>query len=390
MRNNILKAVIYISGIFCLYVLLAIRILPLWNLTMKEKEIPGYWDNNLYGELYYFNNIRYFREYIPPVQRKYQFTEKHPRVGEAEIFVFGDSFVDFSRNTQITERIADSLDIPVFHRYSLNPIGFFSQRAFVNEQPKILLYIRTERWIPISFGGNRVTRFIEDTEAEDEIVEEEVQSTGIVRKAVKKVIDFLFNNRTDALLKRYLQRSYVISEINSFIATLKFDLFGYYSSFTPKYTLDEDIPWLFLHDQLNSSEPTSFYYQHTEEELELVANNIQLMAESLKQNYNLELIFMPVPAKYTIYHHLVEPNAKYNNFLPKLYEKLDQRNIKYVDLLEAYRNADENVYYGTDEHWTEAGATIATHHAIEAINAIRENQSLQSGIDQSFLVAPFK
>lgn len=372
MRNNILKAVIYISGIFCLYVLLAIRILPLWNLTMKEKTVPGYWDKNIYGELYYFNNIKYFREYIPPVQRKYQFSEKHPPVNEAEIFVFGDSFVDFSRNTQISERLADSLDIPVFHRYSIDPIGFFSHKAYENEQPKILLYVRTERWIPISFGGNQVASIIEDTETEDEYVEEINQNTSMVKKAIRRVIRFLFNDRTDPLLKRYLQRSYVISDINSFIATLKFDLFGYYSSFTPKYTLTEDTPWLFLHDQINSSEPTSFYYQHTDEELEQVADNIKLMADNLWERYNLKFVFMPVPAKYTIYHHLVEPDAKYNNFLPKLYEKLDQRNINYIDLYKAYQNSDEYVFFGTDEHWTEVGVTIATHHAIDTINALRE------------------
>ncbi|MEZ5072417.1 MAG: hypothetical protein R2751_15995 [Bacteroidales bacterium] len=43
------------------------------------------------------------------------------------------------------------------------------------------------------------------------------------------------------------------------IATMKFDAFGYISSTTPVYALDEEEPWIFYHDQLGE-EPGSFYY----------------------------------------------------------------------------------------------------------------------------------
>ena len=59
---KLLKALIYIAGVVCLYAYLAIRIHPLFNAILKEKVIPEYWENTKYGELYYFNFIRNFRE----------------------------------------------------------------------------------------------------------------------------------------------------------------------------------------------------------------------------------------------------------------------------------------------------------------------------------------
>jgi hypothetical protein len=387
MREKALKTLIYASGIICLYAMLATRFLPLWNLVVKEKSVPEYWDKNTWGELYYYNNIRYFREEIPPVMPKYQFTERHPDVSEAKLLTFGDSFLDFSRNKQISERLADTLNLPVFHNYSLDPLGYFADNQYANEQPKIMLYIRTERWIPLSFAGNRREIQLEASD-HDDTANDEDDEAGLPRRLAKSTIDFLFNDRTDELLKTMVQRSYLLSDISSVVATLKFDLFGYVSSFTPKYTLMENRPWLFLIDQLND-QPTSFYYKHSEEEMNNIADNIKLFSDNLWEHYRIKLLFMPVPAKYTLYHNLVEPDAVYNNFLPNLYEKLDERGVSYINLYEPFKESDQYVFFGTDEHWTEAGVTIATQHALDHINELNEqvlaNTTEESGISQQQL-----
>ena len=73
MNEKLLKGLIYLSGIVCLYAFIAIRSLPLFNLVMKEKMVPDYWDKTKYGEFYYFNFIKYFKEEgLPPAREKFQ------------------------------------------------------------------------------------------------------------------------------------------------------------------------------------------------------------------------------------------------------------------------------------------------------------------------------
>lgn len=370
MRKNILKAIIYISGFACLYGLLAIRFLPMYNLVLKEKTVPGYWDKIHYGELYYFNNIRHFREEIPEAKPKFQFSEDHASLEEAEILTFGDSFMDFSRHTQISERIFDSLRIPVFYEYDNNPIRFLREANYNNTEPKILLYTRTERWIPIDFGEDPITKSI--NVKDNAPGQNKTKKASLLKRGFNKIKNFLFIDRTDELLKAMLQRSYVISDINEFIATLKFDLFGYVSAFTPRYTLEQKTPWLFYIDQTDKEQVTSFYYPHVDEEVADIADNIEKMSSHFRENYNLQMVFVPVPSKYTIYHHLVDPDAQYNNFLPRLYAELDKRQVTYIKLYEAYKASDEYVFYGTDDHWTEAGVNIATEKVLREIEEIKE------------------
>jgi hypothetical protein len=372
MRTKILKTAIYFSGFICLYAMLATRILPLWNLVMTEKTEPEYWDGYQYGELYYFNNISYFKKPLPPAKRKYQHSEKHPTLDEAAIFTFGDSFVDFSRNTQIAERLNDSLGVPVYHQYSLDPLEYFSSHGYENDKPKILLYVRTERGIPLSFSAHGPQIHVDFTTLESDLYKKISESTD--KKKVKQVIEFLFNSRTEELLKRLVKGNYLFSRINIWIATIKFDLLGYVSSYTPKYLVNDEHPWLFFHDQVNDK-PTSFYYPHTDEEITRMADHIKMFSDNLWEHYRMRLLLMPVPAKYTIYHKVVTPDDEYNNLLPRLYEKLQERNVAYLELLDDYLNSEQYVFFGTDDHWTEAGASIAAQHAIKAIRELNLQQA---------------
>ena len=116
MSEKALRWIINIAGIVCLYVFLAIRILPLFNGILLEKYIPEYWENTKWGELYYFNMIRHFREKnLPKYRIKYRFTKKNPKVSNADILAFGDSFLDFSRMTTFPEQLSDSLNKKVFY-----------------------------------------------------------------------------------------------------------------------------------------------------------------------------------------------------------------------------------------------------------------------------------
>ena len=160
MSEKALKIIIYISGVVCLYAFLAIRIEPLFNFVLKEKVIPEYWENTKYGELYYFNFIKHFREKgLPPHDEKYRFSEKHPSLEEADIYLFGDSFFDFTRMTTFPERLGDTLGMQTYYARYDRPLEYLAENNFENDQEKILLYESAERYIPTRFTQAHRTNF---------------------------------------------------------------------------------------------------------------------------------------------------------------------------------------------------------------------------------------
>jgi hypothetical protein len=350
-REKILKWIIYLSGVVCLYIFIAIRFLPLYNILLKEKIKPGYWDKTRYGELYYFNFIRHFKEEgLPPAGEKFQEKSNHASLNDADMIVFGDSFFDFSRFKQFPERLADTLNIKVHFHHGDYPLVVFAQNNYHNSKPKILLYERVERYIPMAFENENVADYKVDSRSE-------------FRKKTGDIKDKIFYQRSEELFDALLKRSIITTDIYSCIATLKFDLFRYISPLTPVYSQGKDKPWVFYHDQTNGTK-TSFYYHHSESEMNAYCDNMADLANKLKEEYNIRLIYLPLPAKYTLYHGFVNDD-EYNHFLPELYEGLRKRGVEFIEVYEDFKNAGEIIYYRTDSHWNEKGIQMAFNKTME-------------------------
>lgn len=363
MSERLLKWIIYIAGFGCLYIFIAIRVQPLFNAVLLEKTIPEYWENTEYGELYYFSMIKDFREknlphYIP----KYRHTERHPKLQDADILTYGDSFFDFSRMETFPERLGDTLNQKVYYERFIDdhrPLVHLLKNHYSNNKPKIMIYESAERYIPFRF-----------TEPHEFVVPKDERST--IRQNFAKIRDWIFLEDTEVKYTTLLKRSYLTTYLYSAVTTFKFKVFKYISSLTPKYALDKDRPWLFYHEQLNN-ENSSFYYQFTDEEIDLYCRNISDLAKKLKEKYDIEMIFMPIPSKYTIYHTLLN-NDKYNNFLPRLYEGLKSYGVPVVELYDVYKNNKDVLYYGTDTHWNEKGLNIALNKALDVIDSVSNTE----------------
>ncbi len=361
LKVKLLKALIIILGFFCLYAFLAVRIPFLYNLVLKERVYPNYWDKTKYGELYYFSHINHFKEEnIPPAQTKFQYKPTHSSVNDCDILTFGDSYFDFSRNKQFPERLHDDFDLKVHFYKGDNILSYLESNNYDTTVQRVLLYERTERWIPLILS-NKDNLYSQSSSQEEE-------KQGIVTR----IKDFIFLDNGEKLYDAMLRRSYPTEKIYSAIATVKFDLFKYISKYTPKYYLNDTIPWLFYYDQVNE-EPSSFYYKHSEEEMDSICNNIVYLSNILKEKYNIRFVFLPLPAKYTLYHDIINDD-EYNNFMQRLYERLDKANILYVDVFNDFARSDELVFYGTDDHWREAGVKIAYNKTIKVL----KNDSITS------------
>jgi hypothetical protein len=304
MNERLLKIIIYIVGIVCIYAFVAIRIPPMFNAVLKEKIIPEYWENTKYGELYYFNHIRHFREKdLPPHSEKYR----------------------------------------------------FSEHQFENSQEKILLFESAERYIPQRFDEPHRVSLIVDPRSR-------------FRKIAAEIRDYIFMPDNDILYGTLLSRNYLTSGIYSFNATLKFDIFKFITDMTPVYYLGDDRPWLFYHEQVNE-EPSSFYYQHSQHEIDTYCDNIADLASNLYIHYKLKMVFMAIPSKYTIYHTFLNDDP-YNDFIPRLYTGLEKQGIPVIPLYEDFINSEEVLYFGTDTHWNAKGLSIAIDYTVELLDSL--------------------
>jgi len=358
MSGRLLKILIYLAGAFCIFAFIAIRSLPVLNSVLVEKMIPEHWEFTKYGELYYFNYISQFKEDLPSPIRKYRFSEKHPELSEADILMFGDSFLDISRQVTLPERVSDSLRVKVFfHRFSdpqhANPFCILSDHHIQPGEPKIVVYQTVERNIPTKFEEPYHDALCAEAGNESD------EST------INKIVSKVFPGNTEEMYRQFLKRSIFTTALFARNSQIKFDLFGYISSQTPVYKTSNR-PWLFFHRQVGE-EPGSFYYKYSEEEIERYCDNIAFMVKEMKEKMNMEMVFLPVPSKYTIYHTVVN-NDPYNDFLPKLYSGLRERNVPCVELYDEFMNADDTLYYGTDTHWNKNGVDIALRKLVEELN----------------------
>ena len=358
MNEKVLRTIIYVAGFVCLYAFIAVRVPPMFNLVLKEKIIPEYWENTKYGELYYFSFIRDFREKnLPAHSPKYRFSEKHPKLNEADILLFGDSFLDFTRMTTFPERLGDTLGERAFYARMDSPLQYLAEHGYQNNGEKILLYESAERYIPIRFSAPHPEELVPDQK-------------GKLRQGFAAIRDIIFQGNTAVLYNTFLNRNILTTDLFSLSATFKFRVLGYITDQTPKYYLGGETPWLFYHDQLNG-EPSSFYYHHSDQEINTYCDNIADLAGKVNRHYGLRLVFMSIPSKYTINHVLINDDP-YNNFLPRMYEGLEKRGIPVIRLYEDFKNADQVLYYGTDTHWRQVGLEIALNKTVELLNELEK------------------
>lgn len=356
MSEKLLKILIYIAGFVCLYAFIAIRVPPMFNAVLQEKIIPEYWENTKYGELYYFSFVKHFREEgLPEYHEKYRYTEKHPTLDQADILLFGDSFFDFTRMTTFPERLGDTLNKHAFYARMDRPLLYLAEHEYTSSEEKVMIFESAERYIPERF-------LLPHT------MERPPDPRSGIRKQVADVRDFIFTENTDLLYGTLLSRSYMTTGLYSASTTLKFDLFKFITDMTPVYTLEEETPWLFYHDQLNG-DPSSFYYQHSQEEIDNYCDNIVDLASKLHTEYNMKMVFMAIPSKYTICHSVVNED-EYNQFLPRLYEGLEARGLPCIQVYEDFVESDELLYYSTDTHWNKKGLDIALNNTVKILDTL--------------------
>jgi hypothetical protein len=93
------------------------------------------------------------------------------------------------------------------------------------------------------------------------------------------------------------------------------------------------------------------------------ADNVNNIKKVLSEKYNLQLVYIIIPNKYSIYRDILPEQKSYINFIPLITEKLKKRNVKTEDLYSIFieyrkKFPDKLLYYGSDTHFNEIGQEI--------------------------------
>ncbi len=346
-REKILLSAIYVMGVVSLAIFIITK-----SETLMDAATTGMFKD---GDLYRFAKVLPFKMELPAEECA---DDDEPDIDPdtCAVVIIGDSFIETCRGHQrFSDMLSRKLNSVVYPVYAglapeyFDPVYFCWKNGFDPDQKRTIILERVERYVINSFMQKR----LEDTALVRQM--ERVQQPAFWRVMKRRLF-------TDAE-KNYdvfLTSSDLTAPLVELWSTFRFIFLKKISDETPIYSLDP--PFLFDKEEVSSNMPTSFYYHHPDSLVGSIADNIAATSRVLQARYNAELVFMPIPNAYTLYHSFVN-NDPYDGFLPRLCARLEQKGVRTIQLYEKFRESKEILYFPTDTHWNATGAKIAVDEA---------------------------
>lgn len=112
----------------------------------------------------------------------------------------------------------------------------------------------------------------------------------------------------------------------------------------------------------------------SDRELYNVVHNLSLVQEFVEQN-GFQFLLAVVPNKNTLYgdHMPYYYQQGTDSNLDRLNKLLEQENIHFVDLKEAFQKEDETLYFKRDSHWNNKGAVLAYNAMLDCLEKKHES-----------------
>ena len=314
-------------------------------------------DNSAYGNASVDAKLRQFKIRLPDsVGEDVRFAPSGTTEGN-RVFLMGDSFLGYRRGH---ESLAQDLSESLQERVNVS--------SWNRAGPSCLF----QGELPGARTGKRRVVVLERTEwhltelAEMEPCPSLVAPPGPARRWAQKIFDMVFSDSEERL--RYLLfNSVITAPVVEAWNTELYARFGILPSAAPIASASP--PYLFSRVEVDPDFPSSFYAPHDDALVSAIADNVEKTAEKLRSDYGAELIFLPIPSRYTIYHRFARADP-YDDFLPRLYKELARRKVAYVDLYDPFLSSRESVFFPTDVHWNGRGITIAATAVFPAVRAV--------------------
>ncbi|MCU0373028.1 MAG: hypothetical protein MUE56_07270 [Ignavibacteria bacterium] len=350
MINNRTRILIYVILIISLFVIINGKIPVVGRNFLYEEKVFSDGKKRMLGDLYRFCRVEYFREEFPYVDNP----GSKFMPDSADIFVFGDSFFNTMMDTvnvpmairNITgKEVFNSLDYNgiVFN----NPLGFYKKFKIKAKHRRILILESAERYSYIS----ALKSYLKESENYDFFYYKSIIKRNIMLGDTEY----------------WLSNSVFTEKLINFKSGFYFNNFGIIAPEISDYSVSPK--FLFFSEEVNFNKMPK-----PEEEINRISDNVNKLAEILDRDYNMSLIYMIIPNKFTIYGQYADSEYVYDNYIPEVYSRLNA-NTNAINLHEIYSKIKEDnpadyLYFSSDTHFNLRGREIAINEIIKKINKI--------------------
>jgi hypothetical protein len=301
--------------------------------------------DHISGDLYRLCELDRFRESIevlpPPPSAPLK---------QAEILTLGDSFFNSALQSDLFagELAAKS----GFAVHNLASSDFFEPFSYPLAYLKAIGYQPDRRRILILESVERSS--LERTTTFD-------SGGGSSANRLNAVAFKLFKNND---VEYFFKNNLVTHPALTWVKNLRFDWFGSIDKAIGAYSLNPDM--LFYQRDLDFASLAK-----PDPVLIRTADRVADLAQILRRKYNLELLFVVVPDKYSVYRDYLDQERPYDRYIPRLVERLRDRGVPAVDLYSAYlrfrRNDPRPLYFAGDSHYTASGKMVLVDECIREI-----------------------
>ena len=296
------------------------------------------------GDLYTLCLVETYRDSIPLIREE--------RAGTAQastLLLMGDSFMACNLASDVlANQLADSTGIGVFEipelaasNFQMNPLPYFQQAGLPKGERRILILETVERNV-LDFALCYQTFS----------AAERFRTLKDLRRKI------FFNDDVDY----FFRENRFFFPVYKGILNARFHIWGEINAQIGRHALDP--PMLFFADAVNFNlRPKSAA------ELDAMAEMIAWLSQELDAQFNIELVYLIMPNKYSIYGKDIDPDYVYDGFIPAVQERLAARGIPYIDAYgayQAYRSKDDGqlLYYHSDTHFTPFGKQVVLNEIL--------------------------
>ena len=228
-----------------------------------------------------------------------------------------------------------------------NPRTFLQSVNFKKGERKVLILETVERHSPINLLRLAAAHQYDDKDDMANMVTN-------INEWIHKHIIVLNNDNKD--YDYFFRRNVVTYPITKWIANLRFKLLGEIDHQIGAYSLPSKM--LFYTADLSFS-----FAEKPEGILRSMAHALTEFSHKLKQEYNIDLVYVIIPNKYSIYNDLANKSYFYDNYIPRITEKLRTKGMHVIDLYSIYMNyrkTDDSklLYFRSDTHFTPLGKEL--------------------------------
>ena len=338
-----LKSVYALIMLFAAFVVIGGKV-PSFGRMFVAAEPAGY----ALGDQYRMCELDRFREEIPVVK-----PSATAPIGESDILTLGDSFFNSTLGSDLFANLlagktgakVHNLQSAAFFEPQSYPLAYLESIGYRGDKRRILVLESVERSV-LERGGSYNAAGA---------------SAGNDLNAL--AFKLLKNNDVEYFFKHNL----IVEPLGRWLKNFRFENLGIVDKSIGAY----------------SSDPEMLFYQRdiqfgrmkkSEAMVAQAADSIAALSAALKERYGIDLVYLVIPDKYSVYRALAPHAESYDGFIPRLCAELTRRGVKNLDGYSLYCRYNKPgmppIYYSSDTHYTALGKSILVDAAAEVLEGM--------------------